>query len=172
MARHEDEAEKVVPALSIDRRRRASVLLSPLDVAADLFVLTLERLPAADQVDRVMFCRPHQPRARLLRHAGDGPLLERGNEGILRQLLPDPDPRLNQLFVELLEFRHRLWCCGLRRLGLMVFLCQHEYTHLYLLLLNLVRATVASLMHRVARGLFDIANHRESIRCDHEEQIY
>ena len=91
MARHEDEAEKVVPAISIDRRRRASVLLSLLDVAADLFVLTLERLPAAEQVDRVMSCRPHQPRARLFRHAGDGPLLERGNERILRQLLGGPN---------------------------------------------------------------------------------
>src|SRR5438309_6169155 len=91
MARHEDEAEEVVPAVSIDRRRRASVLPSLLDVAADLLVLTLERLPAADQVDRAMFGRPHQPRARLFRHAGDGPLLERGNEHILRQLLGGPN---------------------------------------------------------------------------------
>src|SRR5438105_9152355 len=70
MARHEDEAEEVVPDdVVVDRRIRVNALPSPLDVASDLFVLALERLAAADQVDRAMLRGPHQPGAGLLWHA-------------------------------------------------------------------------------------------------------
>ena len=91
MARHEDEAEEVVPDVLIDRRVRVDALLSQLDIAPHLFVLALERLAAADRVDRAMLRRRHQPGARLLRHARGGPLLERGNESVLRELLGRPD---------------------------------------------------------------------------------
>ncbi len=86
MACHEDEAKEVVPDVLVDSRIQVNALVSPLHVAADLFVLALERLAAADQIDRLMLRGPHQPRAWLLRHAGDGPLLERGHQCVLRKL--------------------------------------------------------------------------------------
>src|SRR5712691_12667354 len=86
MARHEDEAEEVVPDVLVDSRIEVNALMSPLNVATDLFVLALERLAAADQIDCLMLRGSHQPRAWLLRHAGDGPLLERGHQCVLREL--------------------------------------------------------------------------------------
>src|SRR5207247_11210876 len=91
MARHEDEAEQVVSHFYVDRRIQIKAFLSPLDIACDLFVLTLERLAAADQVDRAVLRGSHQPGARPLRHACGGPLLERSNEGVLCELLSRPD---------------------------------------------------------------------------------
>jgi hypothetical protein len=38
-----------------------------------------------------MFCGPHEPGARLLRDARTRPLLERGNQRVLRQLLGEAD---------------------------------------------------------------------------------
>jgi hypothetical protein len=38
-----------------------------------------------------MLRRPHEPGARLLGHASGGPLLERGNEGVLGQLFSRAD---------------------------------------------------------------------------------
>src|SRR5207302_6507620 len=58
---------------------------------SELFVLALERLTPPDQIGRSVLGRRHQPGSRPLRHAGDGPLLERGNERVLRELLGGPD---------------------------------------------------------------------------------
>ena len=69
MARHEDEAEEVVPDVFVGGHLEVNALTSPLDVTTDLLVLALERLSAADQIDRLMLRGPHQPGARLLRHA-------------------------------------------------------------------------------------------------------
>jgi hypothetical protein len=91
MAGHEDKAEEIVPDLIVDRRVQVQAFLSPLDIAFDLFVLALERLAAPDQVDREVFRGPHQPGARPLRHAFGGPLLERGDQGVLRKLLSRAD---------------------------------------------------------------------------------
>ncbi len=89
MAGCEDEAEEIVPDLLVDRHVQA--ILSPLDIASDLFVLALERFAAPDQVDRAVLGSPHEPGARPLRHACGGPLLERGDQGVLRELLGRPD---------------------------------------------------------------------------------
>src|SRR6266487_814357 len=43
--------------------------------------------------------------------------------------VPDHHSSLDELFVELLELRHRFRRRGRRRPALMVFLCQHQYTH-------------------------------------------
>jgi len=69
MARHEDEAEEVVADFLFDRRIQVDTFMRALDRASDLFLLALERLAPADQVDRPMLGRSHQPGARLLRHA-------------------------------------------------------------------------------------------------------
>src|SRR2546425_4859219 len=91
MARHEDEAEKIVPDVLFERCVPVNAFLPPLDFAPELFVLALKRLAAPDQVDRAMFRGPHQPGAGPLRHARGGPLLERGNECVLGELLSRPD---------------------------------------------------------------------------------
>src|SRR5713226_3704263 len=91
MAGHEDEAEEVVPDFLVDRRVQVQAFPSALDIAPHLVVLALECLAAPDQIDRAVFRGSHQPGARPLRHAFGGPLLERGNEGVLCELLSGPD---------------------------------------------------------------------------------
>src|SRR6266571_4035417 len=89
MARHEDQAEEIVPEVLVDGHVRASVI--PLGAASELFVLALERFAAADQVGRAMLRGQHEPGARPPRHARRGPLLERSNEGVLCELLSRAD---------------------------------------------------------------------------------
>src|SRR5438132_10067212 len=91
MAGGEHEAEEVVTDLLVDRVARIKVLLGPLDVASELFMLAVERLAAPDQVDRAVLRGPHQPGAGPLRHARGGPLLQRSDEGVLCELLGRPD---------------------------------------------------------------------------------
>src|SRR5438552_1650976 len=91
MARHEDEAEDIVPEVLVDRRVQVVVSLIALDIAPELFVLALERLATPDQVGRAMLRGRHEPGTRSLWYARRGPLLERGNEGVLCELLSGPD---------------------------------------------------------------------------------
>src|SRR5229473_8400567 len=91
MARREDEAEEIVLDLLVDLRAQVRAFLSQLEIASDLFVLALERLAAADQVDCAVFRGPHEPGARPLGHAFGRPLLERGDQGVLCELLSRPD---------------------------------------------------------------------------------
>src|SRR5205807_5173571 len=77
--------------LLVDRSVQVHAFLSPLDTASDLLVLVVERLAAPDQVERAVLRGPHEPGARPLRHAFGGPLLERGDEGILCELLSRPN---------------------------------------------------------------------------------
>src|SRR5207244_8154520 len=44
-----------------------------------------------DQVERAVLARAHEPGARTRRHALGGPLLERGAQGLLCELLSRPD---------------------------------------------------------------------------------
>src|SRR5260370_18227946 len=90
MAGHEDEAEQVVPELLFDRRVLVQTFLSPLGIAPDLFVLSLESLAAPDQVDRAVPRGSHEPGARPLRHAFGGPLLGSGDQPVLCYLLSPP----------------------------------------------------------------------------------
>ena len=62
-----------------------------LELARELLVLALERRAAAQQVDRAVLRRGHEPGARVVRDARLGPLLERGDERVLRQLLGEAD---------------------------------------------------------------------------------
>src|SRR5690349_16987227 len=86
MARREDEAEEIVPNALVSRRVEIEAFLIPLEIASDCFVLALEGLTAADQVDGAVLRGPHQPGSRPLRHAFGGPLLESGNKGVLCEL--------------------------------------------------------------------------------------
>jgi hypothetical protein len=60
-------------------------------------MLAFEQLAAAKEINRPMFCGGHEPGARLIRDAGYRPLLERGDESVLRKFFGDAnvahDPR-------------------------------------------------------------------------------
>ena len=90
MACREDEAEEIVLDLLADRVQ-VQAFLSPLDFASDLFMLALERLAAPDQVSGAVLRGPHEPGGRPLGNALGGPLLERGDKGVLCELLGGPD---------------------------------------------------------------------------------
>jgi len=91
MAGREDEAEEIVPDLLVDCGVQIQAFLRTLDIASKLFVPALERLAAPDQVDRAVLRGPHEPGARPFWHACGGPLLERGDEGVLCELLSRAD---------------------------------------------------------------------------------
>src|SRR5438128_12195836 len=91
MACHEDEAEEIVSELLVDRGVQVLSALIPLDITSELFVLALKRLATPDQIARTMLRGGHQPGARPLWHPSPGPLLERGDEGVLCKLLSRPD---------------------------------------------------------------------------------
>ena len=54
-------------------------------------MLALEQRVAAEEVDRAVLGGGHQPGARVVRDARLRPLLERGDESILRELLGEAD---------------------------------------------------------------------------------
>ena len=66
-------------------------LLPGLDLAAESLVLAFEQLVAAQVVDGAMLRGGHEPGARVVRDADCRPLLERGDEGILREFLGKTD---------------------------------------------------------------------------------
>src|SRR5439155_14955318 len=63
----------------------------PFGLSCDLFVLSRECHSAAVEVERAMLRGPHQPCTWLRRYARRRPLLERGPERVLRELLSCPD---------------------------------------------------------------------------------
>jgi hypothetical protein len=65
--------------------------LLALDGPAELRDLDGEPVVAAQPVDRPVLRRGHQPTGRVLRHAASRPLLQGGDQGVLRQLLGEPD---------------------------------------------------------------------------------
>ena len=50
-------------------------------------MLSFEQLVAAEKIDGSMFCGGHEPGAGIFRDARFGPLIERRNEGLLREVL-------------------------------------------------------------------------------------
>ena len=91
MAGHEHEAEEVVADFLFDRVVHVDAISSQLEVASYLLLFSFERLAAADEVERAVLRGAHQPGSRLLGHAFGRPLLERGDEGVLGQLLGRAD---------------------------------------------------------------------------------
>ena len=87
------EAQEVVADLVVERGieiRRSSPSLS-LELAGDLLVLALEHRLRRSMVDRAMLGGGHEPGARVVRDARLRPLLERGDQRILCQVLREPD---------------------------------------------------------------------------------
>src|SRR6267154_2290092 len=89
MAGYEYEAQEVVANIIVDRGFEISHrhLLLDLDLAAEFLVLALEPLVSAQEIDCAMLRGGHQPGARVVRDTRFWPLLECGDEGVLRQLL-------------------------------------------------------------------------------------
>ena len=88
------EAQQVVADVVVEGRvevRRGRLLVRPASPAADLLVLALEQLVPAQEVDGPMLRGGHEPGARVVRDARLGPLLERGDEGVLGELLGQAD---------------------------------------------------------------------------------
>ena len=93
MAGREHEAQQVVADVVVDggvEVRRGHLLLG-LELATELLVLALEPLASAQEVDRAMLRGGHEPGARVVRDARLRPLLERGDERILREVLGETD---------------------------------------------------------------------------------
>jgi hypothetical protein len=90
----EDQAEKVVPDVVVDRRLELALgylMLGAEQLVSHFLVLELEPLAPAQQIDRAMLRGAHQPRARLVGDTRVGPLLERRDERVLRELLREAD---------------------------------------------------------------------------------
>src|SRR5690242_8614721 len=92
MARGEYQSQQVVADLVVDDRLdvgRPGLFLD--EIAAERRVLLLEHAAAPDLVDGPALRGRHEPGARVLGYAVARPPLERGHEGVLRELLCDPD---------------------------------------------------------------------------------
>jgi hypothetical protein len=92
MARDEHQAQQVVADVVVEGGvDRLDDVLPLVERAADLRVLALEQLHAAQPVDRAVPGGGHEPGARTVRDARLGPPLERRDQGVLRQLLGEAD---------------------------------------------------------------------------------
>jgi hypothetical protein len=88
VARHEDEAQDVVlHVLDLGGEVGLVELLDDLQLAPDQLLLALERHAPAQRVDAPALGGGHEPGAGLVRDARLRPLLERGDERVLRQVL-------------------------------------------------------------------------------------
>ena len=93
MAGGEDQAQQVVADVVVERGVKVGRCCFAVDfeLVAQLRVLALHELGAAQAVDGAMLGRRHQPGAGLVGYAGLRPLLQCGDERVLRQLLGEPN---------------------------------------------------------------------------------
>ena len=93
MAGGEHEAQEIVADVVVERgvEVRHGRLLLDLELVAELLVLALEQLVAAQAIDGAMLGGRHQPGAGVVRDARLRPALERGDQRVLRQLLGQAD---------------------------------------------------------------------------------
>src|SRR5437879_10543474 len=93
MAGCEHEAQQVVADVIVERgvEIQHSHLLLGLELATKLLVLALEPFVSAERVEGTVLRGGHEPSARVVRDARFRPLLERGDESVLRELLGKTD---------------------------------------------------------------------------------
>jgi hypothetical protein len=93
MAGDEHQAQEVVAHVLVDRglQVRHGQFLPDLHLAAHLLQLAVAAPVAAQDVDGAALRGGHQPGARVLRDARRRPLLDGGDQRVLRQLLGDAD---------------------------------------------------------------------------------
>src|SRR5262249_3690148 len=89
MTADKDQAQQVIADRIINRRfELASDLVQPsVDLPPKLLVLALEHLVPAKQIYGTVLGGGHQPGARLIRNTGLRPLLERGDQNVLPEVL-------------------------------------------------------------------------------------
>ena len=93
VAGREDQPQQVIAHIVIQRSLEIGhrVFLARLHLVADLLVFVIGQLVAAEMIDAAALGDGHQPRAGITRDAFLRPLLERGDERILRQILGQAD---------------------------------------------------------------------------------
>jgi len=93
MAGNEDEAQQVVAHRIVHRGINIGLcgVLLDFELVAELFMLALAQLAAAEEIDGAMLGRGHEPGAGLVRNPYLRPLLKRRNERVLRKLLGEAD---------------------------------------------------------------------------------
>ena len=93
MTADEDEAEEVVTELVVHRGVEIGDprLLPVLEVVPELLELALQPLVPADEIDRAMLRRGHEPGAGVIGDARLRPFLERDDQRVLGELFGEPD---------------------------------------------------------------------------------
>ena len=93
MAGREDQAQQVVVERVVDRRGQVGVLVlaAALELEPQLLRLAVVHAGAPQPVDRPVLGGGHEPGARVVRDARLGPLLERGDERLLGEVLGEAD---------------------------------------------------------------------------------
>ena len=86
------EPQEIVTDVIIERgfELEGECLLALFEILPELFVLPIEHFGAAEVIDRAMLGGGHQPGAGVVRDARCGPLLERGNERVVREIFGKP----------------------------------------------------------------------------------
>ncbi len=93
VARGEHQAQQVVLDVAVQGGVQVglgALSLGP-QLVAQLFDLAFQPLFAADEVDGAALADGHEPGARIVWDAGLGPLLQRGDQSVLRELLGEAD---------------------------------------------------------------------------------
>ena len=93
MACGEDQPQQVIADVIVECgvEVRGRGVLRDLQLVAELLMLALEQRASAQQVDGAVLRRRHEPRAGIARNARFGPLLERGNQRVVREVFGQPD---------------------------------------------------------------------------------
>ena len=93
VARGEDEAQEIIPDVVVQRRIdvHGSGFDPLLSVGIEYLMRAIEPRRAAQGIDGAVFRCRHEPRPGIVGNADFRPSLERGDEGILCQILGDPD---------------------------------------------------------------------------------
>ncbi len=93
MAGDEHEAKQIVADGIVDRIvELVHIRLLPrFELTAELLMLAIEQSSAPNVIDRAMVRRGHEPGARIVGSSRLRPLLERGDERVLRELLSHAD---------------------------------------------------------------------------------
>src|SRR6185312_3324059 len=97
MAGDEDETKQIITDIVIDGRveiDRGRIVLRP-DLVPDVILLSLDDLAMAHCVDRAPFCGGHEPCAGIVRYSRFRPLVQRGDECILSEVLGESDVAYN-----------------------------------------------------------------------------
>ena len=93
MARREDQPQQVIAHVIVGGRfdLRGRLFLLRFEIAPELAMFAVEHLAAPQPIDGAMLRGRHEPRRRIVGNAGRRPLLERGDERVLRKLFGQTD---------------------------------------------------------------------------------